>query len=847
MMQKIWRIKESDPSISRNLASQLGISFLIAQLLINRGITDKESGYAFLHPDFSQLHSPDKMPDIDKAVQRIRHAIESHEKIWIYGDYDVDGVTSVCLLYLCLKELNADVDYHIPSRFDEGYGLNKDSIAELRRKGCELLITVDCGISTVDEVRFANESGMEVIITDHHTPHDKLPPAIAIVNPKVKGSIYPFDSLAGVGVAFKLAQALMDDHNSSGDQFLLKNLDLVALGTIVDIVPLTGENRVIASLGLKALNESERPGIKALWEIARIKQESINSHAVGFQIGPRLNAAGRMDTAINAVKLLLSESYEEALEIAQKLDSANKERQSIERGITDNARKQVQQLDVAHLKALVLSGENWHQGAIGIAASKIQEQFHRPTVLISIEGDMARGSARSIPSFDIHDAIAKCGHYLERYGGHKGAAGFNIAKDNIEKFRKEFLKIAFDTIAYDDLKPQIDIDARMSLADLTMEAVEDLALLEPYGLGNPQPLIAVNGLSIKGLPRVVGRANEHLQITVSDGQETMRTIAYNMGKLERDISEKNTKIDVICKPQINEWNDTKNVELKIEDIMIHHGDSPEVTVASAEIRDPIQIKIEDHRGTPDKKKHLRKLIQTGEKSLFYVRDDSAIDQLIKIIKPIIPENDLEVCYSTTTEDESDKIKSMFIDNKLKIIISSVPIKKQLTGLKHLVFCHPVSTKDVFVSSCSPVIEASDKVHIHLIFNNNDIDLLTTNLNQQYPDRQLLVNVYKKIKDLYKDEPISFDTVLNGMKLDEPKDLVVSRCIDIFEELSFVKRQLDDGKITISLLPEPDKRRNLNESQIYSDGNRIKSEWAEFSRFISSKTAEEIRKMIIDHF
>lgn len=844
-MQKIWRIKEPDPSLSRKLASQLDIPILIAKLLLNRGITDKESGYAFLHPDFSQLNSPNKMPDIDKAVQRIRQAIANKEKIWIYGDYDVDGVSSVCLLYLCLKGLNADVDYHIPSRFDEGYGLNKDSLAELKRKGCSLIITVDCGISAINEVKFANECGLEIIITDHHTPHDDLPTAYAIVNPKLINSTYPFDSLAGVGVTFKLAQALLDDHNISNEQFLKDNLDLVALGTIADIVPLMGENRIIASLGLKALNELKRPGIKAIYDVAGLK--NIDSIAVGFRIAPRLNAAGRMDTALDAVRLLLAESYEEALELAQKLDNANKDRQNIERTITENARKQIQQLDLTHLKALVLAGENWHQGAIGIAASRIQEQFYKPTILISIEGDMARGSARSIPSFDIHDAISKCAHHLERYGGHKGAAGFSIPTGNIEKFRKEFLKIAYDTITTDDLKPIIDIDATMPLNELTMEAVEKLALLEPHGLGNPEPLISVNNLSLEKLPRVVGKGNEHLQAMVTDGQKSMKIIAFNMGKLERELSQRDAKIDVVGKPSINAWNDSRNVELKVEEIKVYHGDSQEATVASAEVLDTIQIKIADHRGTPNKKKYLQKLIQEDGKSLMYVRDDLAVDQLYKIIIPSISDDKLGLCYSTTSEDDSDNIKSMFIDDKLKTIISSVPLEEPLDGLKHLVFCHPTPTKDIFISSCSPAIETAENVLIHLLFNNSDMELLTTNLNHLYPDRKLLGNVYRKARELYKDKPISFDVILNEISLDEPRDLILSRCIDIFEELSLIKREQNNGKIAISVLPEPEKKRDLGESKIYSSGNRIKSEWTEFSKFIIGKTADEIRKLLLDHF
>ena len=850
-MQKIWRIKEPDPALSLNLASKLEIPVLIAQLLVNRGISDEQSAYNFLHPDFSQLNPPDKMIGVAESVQRIHQAIANHEKIVIYGDYDVDGITSTCLMFLCLKHLGADATYYIPRRFEEGYGLNNESLADLKQKGCDLLLTVDCGISSVKEIKFANESGIQVIITDHHEPSRTIPPAYAIINPKLKNSEYPYNSLAGVGVAFKLAQALMDDFGIEDGPFLMNNLDLVALGTIADIVPLTGENRVIAALGLEALNKSDRAGIKALCAVASTEQGKIDSGTVSFRLAPRINAAGRMDTALNAVRMLLADSYAEAFEIAQKLDNANKERQSLERVIVDKAKKQVEQLDVEREKAFVLAGEKWHSGTIGIAASKIQEQFYKPTVLISIEGDMGRGSARSIPEFDIHDAIEKCSDLLEKFGGHKAAAGFSIRKENIEKFRNDFLKIASDTISREDLQPKMDIDVKASLSDITMDFVQMLSLLEPYGLGNPEPLIAVNDLSLKGLPKVVGKNSEHLQALVTNGNEIIRTIAFNMAKLERELSSKDVKIDLACRPYINSWNDTTSVQLKIEDVIIHHHDgTEEVTVASAEVADLAQIKIADFRNIPDKRLYLQKLVSKGDKILMYVRDDPAVNQLNKMISACIPQNKLGLCYNITSEDEADRMKAMLIEDELRAIVSSVPFEEPLEGLKHLVFCHPVPTKDLFVASCSPAIEASDVVHIHLIFNSNDVELLTTSLNCQYPNRKLLANVYRKIKDLHSEKnnaPVPIEDLLAGLEFDDHKEVVVSSCIDIFEELGFVKRQQMDGKIMVSIPSDSQIKRDLKESQIFSHGNKIKSEWTEFSQFILRRTAEEFHKMILEHF
>lgn len=851
-IQKVWKIKEPDQRLSQRLAEQLKIPPLIAKLLVNRNITDEKSAYEFLHPDISHLHSPSKLKGIPEAVERIKKAISNKEKIIIYGDYDVDGITSVCLMFIALSSLGANVHYYIPKRYEEGYGLNYDSLTELKKSGCDLLLTVDCGISTVEEVNFANESGMDVIITDHHEPPKKIPTAIAVINPKLSDSGYPYNYLAGVGVAFKLAQALMENYGVKIDSFIENNIDLVALGTITDMVPLTGENRTIASLGLKALNKSQRKGIRALCEISDVRQGAIDSYAIGFRLGPRINAAGRMDiNAYNAVKLLLTESDEEAIELAQKLDNSNKERQSHEKYIMDNAKKHIQEYGLDKEKAIVLSGQGWHFGAVGIAAGKLKDLFFRPTVLISIEGEMGRGSARSIPEFDIYDAIYKCSPLLEKFGGHRASAGFSIPKENIERFRKDFLDIANSSISKTDLLPKIDIDAVVSLADLSVDAVESLSLLEPYGQENPQPLLAIKDLSLKYLPKIMGKGNEHLQVIVTDGQAVMRAVAFNMAKLERELSAEKVKVDIAGRPCINVWNDSKSVELKVEEFLIHQKtDQEEYIIASSEIVKPIQIKIIDRRNIPDKKQYLQKLVSTKEKLLMYVRDDSAVDQLQRILSSSILKDKLGLCYSMTSEDEADEMKSRLIEDELLAIISCIPFEEPLNGLKHLIFCHPVPTKDIFISSCAPALESQEQVNIHLIFNNNDIEFLTSQLNKQYPDRNLLANVYKKIRDLHKEknnEQVLFDEIMSNLILDEPKEFILSRCIEIFEELGLVRRNRIYEKIAVFIPPDSPKHRDLYESKIYSNGDRIKNEWANFSKFIITKTAEEIRKMIMEYF
>jgi single-stranded-DNA-specific exonuclease RecJ len=849
-MRKIWRIKEPDMDLSRQLASELDMPLLIAQLLVNRGITEAETAQEFLHPDLSNLHPPSKMKGIFDAVARIKKAIADGEKIWIYGDYDVDGITAVSLLMSCLKYLGAEVDYYIPHRLDEGYGLSRDGVADLKGRGCSLIITVDCGIGAVEEVQMANEAGIDVIITDHHEPRDELPPALVTLDPKLADSGYPFDSLSGVGVAFKLAQALMDGRN---EVFLRDQFDLVALGTIADVVPLMGENRIIAKYGLEVLNRMERVGIRALCEVSAVTEGSISCGTVGFRLGPRINAAGRIDTAHSAVQLLITDSYEEALEIAQKLDTANRERQSIERDILQRAREQLQKFDLARESGLILAEEGWHPGVIGIVASRLQERYYRPTILISLEGEQGRGSARSIPEFDIFDALTKCSHLLEKFGGHKAAAGLSIAKENIREFRREFSRIVAETLDSEDLRPKVIIDVKTPMAHLSEETVEQLSLLEPHGLGNPRPLLSLTDLSVKS-SRIVGKAGEHLQMMVSDGRNSLRTIAFNMADLERELYgrgiriDSNVRVDLACRPSINVWNDVRSVELRVEDAIVHTADSHEITVASAEVMELSQLKMVDRRSIPDKKRYLQRLLLLGEKALMYVRDDSAVEQFQGIVSRYAPKTRLGLCRSTTSEHERDRMKLMLIQSELDAIASCVPFEEPLSGLRHLVFCHPVPTREDFVRCCAPAVETEEAVSIHLIFNNNDVELLTATLNHQYPDRDTLANVYRKVRELSADrssDPVLIEEIAEAMDMDGPKELLISNCIAIFEEIDLAEGRQIDGKAAVSLPPAPQERRDLQESQRYANGDRIRGEWVKFSDFILRRTAEDIRRMILE--
>jgi len=842
-MRKIWKNKEPDVNLSQKLASELGIPLLVAQLLVNRRITDVETAEEFLHPKLSNLHPPSEMKGMSDAADRIKRAVSSGEKITIYGDYDVDGITAVSMLMPCLKRLGAEVDYYIPNRLDEGYGLSQDGVAELKNNGCKLMITVDCGINATEAVQAANDAGIDVIITDHHEPGEKLPPALVTLDPKLADCGYPFGNLAGVGVAFKLAQALMGD-----EEFLWNQLDLVALGTIADVVPLVGENRIIAKYGLAVLNKMERAGIRALCEVSNVKAGGVSGGTVGFRLGPRINAAGRIDTAHSAVRLLTTDSYEEALEIAQKLDAVNKERQDIEKEILIAARRQVQKFDLSQEKGLVLADEGWHPGVVGIVASRIQEQYYRPTIIICLEGDQGRGSARSIPEFDIFAGLKKCSHLLEKFGGHKAAAGLSIAKQNVGKFRKEFSRVVAETLKPDDLKPKVLIDIDAAMSGLTMEVVEQLTLLEPHGLGNPRPMLSLKKLALRGVPRIVGKTGAHLQMTVSDGQNSLKGIAFYKSEMERELYDEDVILDLACRPFVNLWNDRRSVELRVEEMVVHHHDAPDVMAASAEIMALSQIKIVDRRNIPDKRRHLRNILAQGEKLLLYVRDDAAVDQLQQIVSKHAARTKLGLCYHETPAGERDQMKEGLIEGELDAIVSCVPFDMPLPGLGHLVFCHPVSTREHFARCCAPAVEAEKPVRIHLIFNNKDVELLTATLNQQYPDRKTLANIYRKTKELFDGKggsPVLLEEIAAAMSMDGNKEAIISNGIAVFEEISLIERQEMDGKSAVSLPTAPQEKRDLKESQRYADGDRIKSEWGKFSTFILRKTAADIRKMLLE--
>lgn len=549
-------------SIERELAGALEIPPIIARILANRGIRTKEEARKFFNPEWDDLYDPFLMKGMEKAVDRIVRALD-HERIFIFGDYDVDGITGVSMLYLFLKEQGAEVTFYIPDRIQEGYGLSEIGVREAERKGATLMITVDCGITATHEVNLANQLGIDVIVTDHHEQGQNLPNALAILNPKQEGCPYPFKELAGVGVTFKLIQGLCQ-RLGLNEEYTQQYLDLVALGSSADIVPLLDENRILVKFGLEKLNRLERPGIRALAEISGLVGKPISTGQVVFVLAPRINAVGRLGDAERAVHLLITDSEERARVIAHIHESENRNRKTLDEDTFLEAKEMIEQMPWQSFRALVLSKQGWHPGIIGIVASRIVEQYNRPTILIALDEDIGKGSARSISSFDIHAGLKACETHLLGFGGHKYAAGLVIHAKEVDRFREAFQKVAEEWIREEDLLPRLWIDAEIALPEITDRFVRLLNSFSPFGPQNMRPVFLARHLQVVGTPRVVGK--NHLKFKVRQNGQVFDAIGFGLGDFLYRLSPGDSNLDLVFVIEETMWNEMVKVQLRIKDL-----------------------------------------------------------------------------------------------------------------------------------------------------------------------------------------------------------------------------------------------------------------------------------------
>lgn len=563
MVQKRWELYQENSLLARRIAEELAIRPLIAQILINRGVATIDEAKQFFETELVHLWDPFLFTAMDSAVDRLLRGIEKNEKIVIFGDYDVDGITGTSLLWRVLTHAGARVDYYIPDR-SEGYGMNPAAVQRLAQGGYTLIVTVDNGISCYAEVELANSLGVDVIITDHHEPPELIPRAYAVINPKVPGSGYPFPYLAGVGVGFKFCQAVALRLKSDElMQYIIEQLDLVTLGTIADIVPLVGENRIIAANGLKRITHSENPGIRALIQVAEIEGKEINAGHVGFVLGPRINAIGRMDNPCLGVELLTTHDPQYATELADQLNQANRKRQMMEEVILKSAVEKIEQERLYEGFGLVLASDEWHHGIIGIAASKLVDRYYRPTILISIHEGIGKGSARSIRGLNLYEALHHCQEHLIGFGGHDMAAGLSIHIDQIKPFTEAFQRYVESVLKPEDLIPYVKVDAAVQIEELDFGLLDELQRLEPHGPGNSRPILELQRVAHEH--NLVGANRDHLKLQVMMGDHKVGGIGFGMGRRSQELQE-NPEIDVIFQLERNHWQGRDYLQMMLTDL-----------------------------------------------------------------------------------------------------------------------------------------------------------------------------------------------------------------------------------------------------------------------------------------
>jgi single-stranded-DNA-specific exonuclease len=562
--ERRWNIAHHDAERVAELARESAVSPLIAALLLNRGIDIAECARRFLSPVLADLHDPFLMHDMEKAADRLRDAVLGSETICVYGDYDADGVTSVAVLTGFLREIGADCFYHIPNRLEEGYGLSRHGVLAASEKRARVIVTADCGITAFAEAELCSTLGIDLIITDHHTPAEGLPTAVAVVNPMRADCPFPCTALAGVGVVFNLLVALRGRLRDAGfftdrrEPDLREYLDLVALGTIADIVPLVDENRILVSTGLRRLSAATRVGVQALKRVAGITDD-VDSVAVGFRLAPRLNAAGRLDDASAAVELLLTVDPERAATLAAELNAGNEERQALEQEILGDALKRVaSDTSLRGRKSIVLASDAWHSGVIGIVASRIVELYHRPTILIALRDGNGKGSGRSIPGFHLHDALRACSEHLIRFGGHKYAAGLTIDEGTLEEFTERFDEVAAGLLSEEDLLPEIRIDTDLTPRDISLDTAVQIASMEPFGSGNPRPVFLLRGVKVMEKTVLKGR---HLRLTVAVEGSRFEAIGFSMVGRIPDTE----FLDLAFSLDVNTWKGRSTVRLRLKD------------------------------------------------------------------------------------------------------------------------------------------------------------------------------------------------------------------------------------------------------------------------------------------
>jgi single-stranded-DNA-specific exonuclease len=833
---KKWCFRNSDFDSSLRLASEVGVSPFAAQLLINRGIKTAAEAQSYLHPSLDGLHSPFKLADMDKAVERIHKAISRGEKICVYGDYDTDGTTATALLLNTFRQMDVLVDYYIPNRFGEGYGLSEDTVEKIHQKNeAKLLITVDCGITAVKEIALANTLGLDVIVTDHHQPEAEQPPAYALISPKISGNEYPYTELAGVGLAFKLAQGLIDDK-----AFLESLLDLVALGTVVDMAPLTGENRILSRLGLMELNKRERPGVHALCEAAGHKIDTpLDGYALSYKLGPRINAAGRMDTAHKVVDLFTTDSEDEATRIASELNEANKRRRKLGKQIQDEALEIIKKEIDDDTVGIVVASDKWDEkaedaakgkekGVVGIIAARLMRTFHRPIVILAIDGDEATGSGRCIEGMNLADSFVACTELLVKHGGHQAAAGLTLKTKNIPKFRKAFNEYASEHLTEEALQPKLYLEFETRLSLLTLETLKELEQFEPFGKNNPVPYFGTRRVKVNGVPTQMGKEKNHLRMFVSDG--TVKRCAIDWGAADKLITFRrpNMSLNIAFSPQINEWQGTRSVQLILEDWEIHPEGRDMNWDVFPKLSDESSVKLVDKRNV-NKKNYLLNLLAREESCIIYVRDEEMLDLLLT---KLLPDSIERIARHTeaTPEAEAAALLKQLENGELRTIVSSNTFSRlgAFPFVKHVVFCHLAPSQDLFFKRCESAFVTPETSYLHFIYSDTDEAEMHNWISKKYPTGDELRQLYGSIRAVIQSNGTEGYPEAEILKGELGALSTLQTGLTIFEELQFIERHGQPGSKLVKLLSG--QKSDLSRSPTYLRGEWIKQTSPSFIEF-----------------
>lgn len=818
---KKWILNSLKQPMGNDVTRSMNISDEIGQIMINRDICDLETVEMYVNPDISKLRNPFLMKDMEKACDRIKKAIRDKEKICIYGDYDVDGVSSTSILKIYFESIGYPVEYYIPNRLEEGYGMNIDAIEQIHKMGVDLIITVDCGITSVSEVEYAKTLGIDVIITDHHECQGEIPKAYAVLNPKRPDCSYPFKGICGCGVCLKLI------HGMSGDSFykdINKYLEIVSLATICDVMPVLDENRIIVKNGLEILGKGENIGMKSLVEICGLEEKKIKSSYLGFQIGPRINASGRLGFSKLGVELFTTNNSYKAKELSVEMDEKNQERQYIESLIYKMVEDDIMKNGYYKDKVIVVSGEGWHHGIIGIVASKITEKYYKPCILLCEEDGLAVGSARSIKGFDIFSAIYECRDLMEKFGGHNQAAGLTMKVSNIGVFRDKINKIADYTLNEEDFIEEIKIEYEISPESITLDMVDGLHILEPFGIKNPTPYFMMRDCKVVSAYKI-GKEKNHLKMVIDKGKE-FNCIGFSMAHL-LDVFEEGDNIDIVFQIDDNTYMDNRSVQLMIKDVRVNRPQNINNPRLLSKIDKIYDIRnIGESRFGLSNKEDVIEFIKNNEEEFIVDIDDR--DNIHRFYRDLSNYDDSDLIIVNTINGYFRAMSDLYTlqDKKIDLIFLSDIDKKDIKVYNKIIvydFFDNIEEIKLIISM------KKDNSKIAINFDSSDYVFLKSKYNQVLYNRDDYVSVYKYFSQISVKEVmnnyLNNDKIVVGYKFAVDIKKFLHECgislaklgiiLEVFSMEKLIEYTIDYNlyKVFFNILPKPDKKLNLEENSI----------------------------------